>query len=120
MFYLTVVLSLPLAVLAFTYALFLFYLAYCTLWQAKKSGKWEKLPWPVRAMAWGILGPGVVLDGLFNVTIGSVAFWEWPELNRLMFTARCSKWMRDQGWRGRLARWVCDGWLNPFQENHCH
>jgi hypothetical protein len=101
------------------FALYVFFLAYVTLWQAKRNGKLAMTPLPVRIMAWTILVIAVVLDVAFNVIVGSLLFLELPELRRLLFTARCKKWMDRSGWRGDIARWVCDGWLNPFQDGHC-
>ena len=112
--------SAVLVALALAWALFVFYLAYCAIWQAKKNGKLAAAPWPAKAALWSILIVAVVLDFVFNVTVGSLAFLEPPEVfKRPLFTARCKKWMESPTWRGRLARWVCEGWLNPFQANHC-
>jgi hypothetical protein len=108
-----------LSALVLGYALFVFYLAYVALWEAKRNGKLAAAPLVVRAVAWSILIIAVTLDVLFNVTVGSVLFLEAPELRRLLFTARCKKHMDAPTWRGRLARWFCEGWLNPFQAGHC-
>lgn len=111
--------TIALACIAFAYILYIFYLAYCTLRVAKDNGKLAKAPKIVKGIAYSILFIAVILDGLFNVTFGSIVFLEPPEIKRLMFTARCAKWREDKGWRGKIARWVCDGWLNPFEEGHC-
>lgn len=108
-----------LVALAWAYVLFVLYLAYVTLWVAKNNGRLAAAPLPVRFIAWSILGTAAVVDGLFNIVVGSLLFLEPPELHRLMFTDRCKKWMNDPGWRGRIARWVCEGWLNPFEDHHC-
>lgn len=105
--------------LGFAYVLFVLYLAYVTLWVARSNGKLATAPLPVRAVAWSILGAALVLDVLFNVTVGSLIYLELPERRRLTFTARCKKWRADSGVRGRFAVWVCEGWLNPFQDHHC-
>lgn len=99
--------------------LFVFYLAYVAILVAKLNGKLDAAPRIVRGVCWLNLAIAVCLDALFNVTLGSLLFLEPPQLRRLMFTARCAKWREDSGYRGRLARWICDGWLNPFQEHHC-
>ena len=69
-------------VLGLAYALFVFYLAYVALWVAHKNGKLGAAPLPVRAVAWSILAIAIVLDVVFNATVGSVAFLEPPELRR--------------------------------------
>lgn len=104
--------------LALTFVLYVFYLAYCTLRLARDNGKLEMTPWIVRALAWAVLITGLVLDVLFNITIGTLMFREMPE-RPLTFTARCKKHLEAGGFRGELARWVCDGWLNPFEAGHC-
>lgn len=109
----------PLLAVALAYALFVFYLAYVALWVAHKNGKLAAAPWPVRGVAWSILVIALALDVLFNVTVGSAIFLEPPEFRRLTFTARCKKWRSSMTRRGAFARWVCEGWLNPFQEHHC-
>lgn len=111
--------TIALYALVLTEALFVFYLAYVAILVAKKNGKLDTAPRIVRAVCWLNLAFAVCLDALFNVTLGSIIFLEPPELHRLMFTARCAKWRDDRGYRGAIATWVCDGWLNPFQANHC-
>lgn len=107
------------AMIASPVILFGFYLAYVTLRVARDNGKLAQTPLVVRAVCWAILITGFVLDMLFNVTIGTVMFRELPEIRRLTFTARCSKHLKSEGFRGDMARFVCDGWLNPFQAGHC-
>lgn len=101
------------------FALYVFYLAYCTLHVARDNGKLAATPLLVRAVAWLILCIGYALDVLFNVTVGTLMFLELPNVRRLTFTARCSAHLQTQGWRGDRARWVCFGWLNPFEAGHC-
>lgn len=104
---------------ALAYLLFIFYLAYCAIWEARRLGRLAAAPLAVKAIVYSILAVGVVLDAAFNVTVGSALFLEPPNLRRPLFTARCKAHLEDEGWRGRIARFVCDGWLNPFQPGHC-
>ncbi len=108
-----------LAVLGWTVALYVFFLAYVTLMVARGNGKLAAAPPPVRVVAYGILLVAWVLDVAFNVVIGSLIFIELPDWRRPTFTNRCSKHMDEQGWRGEIARWVCRGWLNPMDDGHC-
>jgi hypothetical protein len=101
------------------FLLFTLYLSYCTLRVAYDNGKLAAAPKIVQAGCWGIFIIALVLDVIFNVTVGTVVFFELPEIRRLTFTMRCKKWMTNDSWRGRIARWVCDGWLNPFEAGHC-
>lgn len=93
------------------------FLMYCALHASIKSGKFYKTPWPVRSLSYVLLVFMVGADAIFNVTIGSALFLELPK--SWMFTTRCSSHLDDVNWRGDLARWVCNGWLNPFEEGHC-
>lgn len=102
-----------------TFVLFALYLSYCTLRVARDNGKLAQAPKIVQAVCWTILITALVLDIVFNFTVGTIVFLEPPSLHRPTFTMRCKKWMRTMSWRGRLARWVCDGWLNPFEAGHC-
>lgn len=102
-----------------TASLFALYLAYCTLRVARDNGKLAKAPVIVRGLCWALLICGLVLDVLFNIFIGSVMFRELPSIRRLTFTARCTSHFSASGFRGDLARWVCEGWLNPFEADHC-
>jgi hypothetical protein len=103
-------------------ATFLFYelfLSYCTKRQMLESGRLAAMPRLAQAHCWAGLYFAFGLDIVFNVTVGSVVFLELPELRRLTFTARCSKWKEGTGRRSAIARWVCNGWLNPGEPGHC-
>lgn len=95
------------------------YLMYCAINASRKSGKFALTPWPVRAMSYALLLVAATADALFNVTIGTVLFLEWPSWRRIMFTKRCAAHLDADTWRGRIARWVCESWLNPFESDHC-
>jgi hypothetical protein len=99
-----------------TWALFLMY---CALHASIRSGKFRLTPWPVRVLSAVLFAVMLVADVLFNLTVGSILFAEPPDFYHPTFTQRCSSHLNDGDWRGRIARWVCDGWLNPFEESHC-
>lgn len=108
--------------------LYVLFLAYCTLRTMRDTGRLAVLPRVVRWHCWGILGLALVVDVAFNVTVGTLLFLDLPELRRLTFTMRCKAWM-DYGlapdspllyrWRGGVARYVCESWLNPAEPGHC-
>jgi len=106
------------AVLAWPFALWVLYLAYCTLRVSEKNGKFAATPWPVKVFSYAALAAGWLLDAGFNIVIGTIAFVELPQ--ELTFTDRCSRHMIESGWRGKIARWVCESWLNPMEAGHCH
>jgi hypothetical protein len=59
---------------------------------------------------------GLVLDVAFNLTFGTVMYVEIPR--ELLFTARCRRHKRGDGWRKNLAEWFCHN-LNAFYPGHC-
>lgn len=123
----------PLAVIIGAAAgLWALYLMYSALNASLRSGKLKKTPLPVRVLSYLLIAVMGTADVLFNVTLGSLLFLEPPSLRlprrlgeihdaliALTFTHRCSSHLGDQGWRGDIARWVCNDWLNPFEEGHC-
>lgn len=96
------------------------YLAYVALHAAQRNGKLAAAPIYVRLLSYSIVAVMFVFDIVFNVTLGSLVFMELPSTKALTFTARCEIHLADQNWRGDIARWVCNGWLNPFEPGHCH
>jgi hypothetical protein len=100
-------------------ALWGLFLMYCALHASMKSGKFYLTPSPVRACSYVLLGVMIVADIGFNFTIGSALFLELPDIRRPTFTQRCASHLDDDDWRGRIANYVCDGWLSPFESSHC-
>jgi hypothetical protein len=105
--------------LALALGLWALFLMYCALHASIKNGKFyiTLFPWPVRSISYALLFMMVGADAVFNLTIGSIVFLELPK--SWMFTTSCSSHLEESGWRGDLARWICNGWLNPFEEGHC-
>jgi hypothetical protein len=107
--------------------LYVLYLAYCTLNRMNETKRLSQMPLVVRWHCTGILLAAVVVDVVFNVTFGSLLFVELPERKRLTFTMRCKKWLPYHGadagrlvrWRGWLAHWICQSWLNTAEPGHC-
>jgi hypothetical protein len=95
------------------------FLAYCTAVNLRDNGRLASMPVVARGHVYAIVYFSAILDMLFNVTVGTVIFLEFPQLQRLLFTARLQKWKEDKGYRGRFSRWFCNGWLNPGDPGHC-
>lgn len=111
-----------LAAYSSAFALYGLYLSYCTLRQMKDTGRLAKMPWLARVHCYALLGFTLALDIAFNIVIGTLLFLEFPDpssVKSLTFTARCKKFLDDRGYRGAIARWVCEGWLNPGEPGHC-
>lgn len=106
--------------LVYCWAFYAAFLVYCTVRRAKKSGKIAAAPWIVQAVLYSYLFLGVVMDFIFNITLGAVLFLELPWGHGWLFTARCKEHRQESGtWRKELADWFCEGWLNPFDDSHC-
>lgn len=65
------------------------------------------------------LAIGVAVDVLVQITFASLIFLEPPR--ELMVTDRLQRHSRAaQGWRHRLAVWICQHLLDPFDPTGSH
>jgi hypothetical protein len=98
----------------FMYVTWLYFLAVMNLDRKK-----DELTLPAKVFAWPIFIVGFALDVSFNLTVGTLSFLELP--HELTFSERCSRHINESGWRGDVARWWCDNYLNPFDKSgkHC-
>jgi hypothetical protein len=94
-----------------------FYLALCPLKRARDDGKLTKA---ARIFAYPLLAVFMVLDVVFNLTLGSVFFLELP--HELLFTARLQRHLKDdqRSWRYKVADWLCRNMLDPFDPSGSH
>lgn len=67
--------------------------------------------------AYLLLGIGFPLDVALNTVVGSILFLELPE--EYLLTSRLQRHKRLGGWRGDIARWMCEHLLNQFDSGHC-
>lgn len=95
------------------------FLAYCTAVKMRDEGRLAEMPTLARGHVYAIVYFAAILDMIFNVVIGSFIFLQPPHPQRLLFTARLKSWKEDTGYRGKFARWFCNGWLNPGDKGHC-
>jgi len=97
--------------ITWAYALFASFLIYASVRRA-----WHSLKPVVKLL----LIPFMVLwllDVGFNFIFGTMMFLELPR--QWTLSARCALHKRDYGFRGTLARAICNHLLNPFDPNHC-
>lgn len=92
----------------------LYYLAVMNMSRNK-----DKITLPAKFFAYPILYIGLVWDVIMNATIGTICFLELPK--EWLFTPRCSRHIKDTGWRGKMAKFWCSTFLNPFDpsDKHC-
>jgi hypothetical protein len=74
-----------------------------------KAVKFFGLPWAV--FYYGV-------DVLFNMILGTIFFLEIPR--EFLFTARVSRHLKDEGFRGKIARFFCRNMLDPFDPSGTH
>jgi hypothetical protein len=99
------------------YVLWLFYLAVMNLYRAKKANQISAVAlW----LGYPILVMGALLDLLVNMLLMTLIFAEWPR--ELLVTKRLERHVKtNQGWRSKLAYWICHNLLNAFDPSgdHC-
>lgn len=106
----------------FALALFLltaaFYIAIMKLRDLRDSGALATLHWSVTLTGRMLLLIGLLLDVALNLLVMTIVFLEIPR--ELLVTARVKrhKW-NGNGWRKRLACWMCANYLTPFDARHC-
>lgn len=64
---------------------------------------------------------GFPYDIIFNITFGSVIFWELPHKDRLTLSSRLSYIIKTEptSRRGKTAIWFCKYLIEPWDPNHC-
>ncbi len=92
------------------------YLAVMNLKRARDKGT---LPNAAKCFGYPILIVGYVLDILFNLIVGTVLFLELPR--EFVFTSRLSRHLSSNGYKFKVAIWICKNLLDPFDPSggHC-
>lgn len=99
------------------YAFWILYLAITNLQRAYKAKTLKK---PALILGYPVLFVGLLMDVAMNLTLFSLVFWEFPK--HWLVTQRLTFHIQDgQGWRNKLANWLCINLLNAFDVNgnHC-
>lgn len=97
----------------YAYILWLLFLAVMAL-----NWRWHALPKSVRAIALPAALTAVLLDFLFNITIGTLLFLDLPR--QWTFSQRVGQYKRRIDWRAPLAEWICSNLLDPFEVDGAH
>jgi len=77
--------------------------------------KWDTLPMASKVLGFPAAAFAYLFDIFLNWTVCTVIFLDWPQEKTI--TERLHRYRR--GWRGAVARWVCNHLLNPFDPKHC-
>lgn len=99
--------------IAYAYVLWLLFLAVMAL-----RWKWHALSLQVRIIAAPSVLVALLLDVLFNLTIGTVLFLDLPR--QWTFSQRIGSYKQRIDWRAPLAHWICANLLDPFEADGAH
>jgi hypothetical protein len=103
--------------LVHAFTLFMYFLAFITVYRAHLNGNLAKAARVTRWSCYSIVGAGWLIDVTLNMTLASLILWELPK--QATFTQRCSSHLAEPGRRGNFCRWVCSQ-LDLFQDGgHC-
>ena len=98
-----------------------YYLAVMSLYQAMREGKVDKgtMTYKVFFALW--VAPGLALDYLVNLTLGTALFQELPQRRWELVTHRLKRHCGQDTWRGKMATWICHKMLDKFDPRgrHC-
>jgi hypothetical protein len=102
-------------VLLVVWLLFIFYAAVMNFQRARDAGQ---LNWPMKGFAYPALFVGLLLDAAVNLVVCTVGFLELPR--ELLVTSRLSRLKKTEGWRAKVASWLCAHLLDPLDPSGCH
>lgn len=93
-------------------ALWVFFLAYTQI-----KAKWKSLRLEVKVVGVVVVLIGFTIDVAINWTIGLAL----GVTRDVTLSQKCKRLRRDDmGWRGDVAAYLCETWLNPFDGgDHC-
>ena len=94
------------------YITLIFYLAVMSLARHEKYNLFQKI------IFYPIVVIGLVVDVLFQISVGTVLFLEEPK--DWLFTARLIRHVKKDNWRGKLARFMCKNLLDLFDPSGSH
>ncbi len=96
--------------------LYLFWLLFLSCMALK--WRWQVLSKPVKAASLPAVVVVGIVDIVFNLTLGSLIFWDRPR--QWTFSQRVSRYKGLSDWRAPVARWICSNLLDPFEVGgHC-
>lgn len=77
--------------------------------------RWDTLPLASKILGAPAALTAYLFDIVLNWTLFTVVFLDLPREKTI--TERLHRYRA--GWRGTIARWVCEHLLNPFDPEHC-
>lgn len=113
----------PKTVLLWLLATFFFWFLFATLMRLRDKrlkypkGSWQW--WAISAVGYPLLILGYPYDVLYNLTYGTLMFWQLPRRWEWTFTARLQRCVHLVTWRGVVARFICRYLVEPWDADHC-
>lgn len=112
-------------VFAFLYAL-AFTIVFWSLWVTLNVAynRRKRLAYQILLVIFAV--PGILADVLFQMTVATLLFWEWPQewtlsmrLTRIISKRTADKkGVANYGWRVPLAVWVATNLVEPWARDH--
>lgn len=99
-----------------TLGLWVWYRAVMWIKKRRNALKGNKLEYGI---AWLFVLCFAIADGVYNLTIGTLIFRQWPK--EFYFTSRLKRNKQGSGWRKSLAIWICEELLDKYDPSgeHC-
>jgi len=99
------------------YMLWIFFLAVMNLLRAQEAKTLSKTAY---VLGLPLLIVGVLVDVLCNIFVATILFLELPQ--EWVVTKRLGRLIVDTGWRGSMARFICQNLLDRFDPSgkHCN
>jgi len=115
--------AIPLTAVVYIWA---FWLAYVVIMGFYRAYLAKRLNSVTFVMATPVLIVGYLLDMLCQYTLATLLFWDAPAswLKERLVTSRLQRYVAQgeaAGWRNKVAVYICDNLLDPFDPtgNHC-
>lgn len=94
----------------------IFFLAVMSLYRANLNKTISKTAF---ILGYPVLALGACIDFTMNLTLFSLIFLELPK--EWLVTKRMQRYIKDgEGWRAKLAKFICNQLLNPFDSSGSH
>jgi len=110
--------SLPFDLFFATILLWGFFIVTANIIKRYKEGE---LSTSMKIIGWPVVIAFFLCDMAYNITYGTILFWQWPNYKRLTLTARLTYILRTapDSWRGKIAMFMCKYMIEPWDAGHC-
>ena len=97
---------------------FVLWVLFINIMTAKKYK--DKIPKVLLYPLYIVFGVGYIGDVLWNVIFGTLLFLELPDFKAPTLSDRLSYLIvTDDGWRFKIAYFICKYMIEPWDYNHC-